>query len=428
MDLRRLACWLLVGAAGCDGGKDDTSTTDSELDSERVEDSDPVVSTVVTVWVYESAADAPDANEAVLFFGPDGALVAEVETDAAGMASADLPEGGAVVYMLRSDDDALPYAPIAWLSVRAGDSLRYGGVAPVETTVQVTAPAHLGATDYFAAASCDLYASVLGGASPIKALSLPVCDHANVLVAARLNGVVQGVVAAAGVDTSAAVVLDGPYVAPAAFELTVAGIDADSESVAVDVWHALGTAKVPASGAEGLLPSAGRVQHNGSFAPYTDAEANIWVYQERSGYLRQTAERRVPFASDLSVDVAAISLPWITTPVFNPAERSVRWTTDGAGEVDGVLTLPVIERGGVTFTWLVSAVPDAAELVFPLLPAPWTDYNPTAGDQMGGDVLFVRGEGVESVFRQDPSSAQRKFLGFGTDHSEGPYGYALSRP
>lgn len=386
---------LSVGAMGCGGGSG--GRNDAGGDGNVPDDS-------VQLTVYDRTTGALDANESVLFFGPNGQFITEVATGDDGVASADLPNGGSVVFMFRSDSDALPYAPVAYLGVQPGDRLRFGGPLPARGSVTITVPEVPNTMTYRTSLACGEHRDLLQSATASFTTESFHCSDAMVVVAATDTGTILGTLAANGVDSTASITLTGPYPSPAAFEMEVEGVSADAEMVALEAHHAAGLARNYANISGEGVPSAGRFQVSGMVADVDGTEIAVRVTPARAGYLSPVAWLRRPYAADISVDMSSINMPWITAPTFDIATRSVTWTEDGDGTIDAVVASPNFRRDGVEFFWVLGSGHDGDSLTLPLLPAPWTEYNPTTGDEVAGTYYFARGSDLAAQAVNDPWS------------------------
>lgn len=423
MSTRALMPALLGLLVACNGGDpkdtspvDDTGGDDSGEDSDTGGDSDTGDTgetgdtggdpDAVLVTVYDASTGEPDANEAVLFFGPDGTFLVEVATDADGNASASMPEGGAVVVMVRNDEDALPYWPVASLGVRPGARVTYRSIPPYNgERSDLSWPAEEEAANFRYSSACGDALSGFGYTTADSAPStLMQCEAGSVIVAAMGTDTVLGVVGAPMVDTTSAVVLAGPWVAPAPFELAATGLDASTEEVALEAWHALGAARVPGATYGSGVPSAGRFQVSGNMATLEGMSYQVWVGQSRAGFLDTTSFVRRPAVADMSVDVSGITLAWTTAPSLDPATGTVSWTQEGSGKVDAMLAIPYLQRGEDTWGWTVGVAPESTSFTLPVLPEPWTDYNPRAGDVVAGEYWIYRGEGLDEQAVRDPAA------------------------
>ncbi len=415
-----LALGLALLAAACEPNDPGAPLGPSGVLAEI--DGGPKSLQAVTLTVHDSETDAPDANEAVLFFHADGSFAAEVQTDAAGKASYELEPGGSVVYMLHSDADALPFAPVLFTDVQPGEQLTYRTRTPVQTTTtSLTWPAFPSATQYRIAASCGDYGDFTISLSESTSLALPSCTDADVLVTATDGANFLGVLPGTGLDTSAPVALTGTPIAASAYQLTATGIHPDAENVSIEVWNALGRAVVPTGFGARAVPSANRVQVTGLVPAVPNSEVRLLVRQERAGYLDAQSELYRPHAADTAIDVAALTLPWLANPVFDFANHKIAWTQIGGAALDGVIAAPLVRRDGATFNWVVGANPTDAEIVLPVLPAPWTDYNPQSTDEVAGDFAFLRGAGLAERVHLEPSVVYDQVAGWGqlpkTDHA-----------
>lgn len=413
MSLRPLLPSLLLALVACTGEapKDTASTDDtgpvdtSGTTGDDTGPTDTVDEDRVRVTVYDALTGGPDANEAVLFFGPDGAFLVEVATDAAGTAVAALPDGGAVVVMVHNDEDALPYWPVASLGVQPGAELSYRSLPPLAADgADLSWPAEEEAESYRYAAACGETAAVYGFTYDTSAsASVPRCADAVALVAAMGPDAVVGVAGVAA-DSNSAVAIPGPWVVPGAVELAATGLDPATETVSVDAWHAMGAARVPGTAYGTGTPSAGRFQVSGALAQMDGLSYQLWVTQSRTGFVDATSFVRRPASTDLSVDVSGVTLAWTTTPALDPATGTVSWSQEGTGDVDAVLAVPYLRRGADTFGWTVGVAPDGPSIVLPVLPEPWSDYNPRAGDEVAGEYWVYRGEGLADAAVEDPSA------------------------
>lgn len=384
---------LSIGAMGCGGGSGGRDDAGADGDVQDVS---------VQLTVYDRTTGALDPNESVLFFGSNGQFITEVATDDDGVASADLPNGGTVVLMYRSDSDALPYAPVGYFGVQPGARLTFGGPLPARGSVSITVPAVTDTMLYRVSLACGNDVDLLQSTNASFTSESFLCSDARVVVAATATGMLLGTLAADGVDSASAITLAGPYVSPSAFELEVEGLNDDTDEVSLEAWHAVGAARVPTYLGDTGTPSAGRFQTTGMIADVDGAGLAIRVSQNRTGYLSQSAWVRQPYSADVSVSVSGITMPWVTAPTFDIASRTVSWTEDGSGTIAAVVGSPVFRRGGVVFLWAVSAAHDGDSITLPLLPAPWTAYNPTAGDEVAGTYYFVTGSELASEALDDP--------------------------
>lgn len=377
--------------------------------------------------MYDATTDLPNPNEAVLFFDADGTLIVEAMTDADGRASSEVEAGGSVVCMLHADNDALPFAPVAYVDVQPGDDLTYRLGLPSGTgTVSVTAPSQAAATQYRLGVACGSRSDFTFGTSPMLVLGFAPCANADVLVSASNAGGFLGVVGASQLDTNTAVNLSGPYITPSAFQIAVTGIQNQTDTVDLEVWHALGRAIVPSGFGGTFTPSANRVQASGQLAAVPNSSGRVLVSQKRSGYMTSTAEIYRPYSADILIDTGAVAMPWIAGPAVDIANHRVVWTREGSGSVDGMVANATFRRGGVTYAWTVGGNPSGTELVLPVLPAPWGDYNPVATDETAGDFAFFRGAGLAERAHLDPVSLYVDVAGAG-DVPSVDYAMAFSR-
>lgn len=434
MVLRPLALTLIAGTFACTGGEDaPTDETDTDVEdtdeTEDTDDTDPVTPGEVELTVYDRTTRTPDANEAVVFFDPDGSVVAEVTTDEAGKASATVGAGGTVVLMVRNGDGALAYTPVAYFGVQPGDRLSYSQGGPVQQVSDLSLPAAAEATEYRYRAACGehtLRGSI--GSSLPGAGAMPACEDASLIVVARKGTTLLGALGGTGIDATSAVTIEGPWVAPTAFELSATNLASETEEVGLEAQHALGAARTLGGTFGSGVPSARRYEVSGTMVPLDDLTVVVWATQQRTGYPFQFASLSRPYASDLSVDLADVTVPWLTKPELDLTDRTIRWTEDGEGEVDAILGGPFLRRGEVTFSWSIGAAPaGATELQLPLLPEPWTDYNPKVGDEIGGEYLFFRGEGLADAVRRDPVKMFDRFYEADVPGPQVDYGQTLVR-
>lgn len=434
MSPRALMPALLGLLVACNGGdpKDtspvDDTGDDTGGDSDTGEDSDTSDTgetgdtggdpDLVLVTVYDPSTGEPDANEAVLFFGPDGTFLVEVATDADGNASASMPDGGAVVVMVRNDDDGLPYWPVASLGVRPGARVTNRSLPPYNgERSDLSWPEEEEAESFRYSSACGDALSGFGYTTAASAPStLPQCEAASVIVAAMGPDSVLGVVGAPMVDTTSAVALAGPWVVPTPVELAATGLDASTEEVMLEAWHAMGAARVPGGTYGTGVASAGRFQLSGEMAQMEGLSYQLWVGQWREGFLGTTSFLRRPASADLSVDVSGLAMGWLTDPTLDPATGTVSWTQEGSGKVDAMLAIPYLQRGEDTFGWTVGVAPESTSITLPVLPEPWTDYNPQAGDLVAGEYWIYRGEGLGEQAVRDPAALlDRGYLSRGVE-------------
>lgn len=138
--MRRLAFLTLFTAACLPGF--DTSDPSGPIDPPIEEP--PAPSTDVTVSVRAAGASIPGV--AVVFQGPDDAVLAELVTDATGIVTAPMPAGGSVTVIRRdTDGNATSVRATTYTGVKAGDQLDFVnpttlGTSPKSIEVKLPLP------------------------------------------------------------------------------------------------------------------------------------------------------------------------------------------------------------------------------------------------------------------------------------------------
>jgi hypothetical protein len=337
------------------------------------------------------------------------------------------------VLMIRDvdDQDALPYTPVAYLGVRPGDRLNYGGWrAPEAEYHEVSVPPFDGATEYRYHVDCGLRSDFgIVDAVPFQAPIGP-CEAPALMIKASNDAGPLALIAIDGFDASMDLVSDAAWVLPTPMELVLRGIDPSAETVQLQAWEAIRGARVPTNTGGTGIPSAGRYQVNGLFAAAPGVSVFVQAVRNRMGYLAKSNFATAPYAADLSVDIADVAMPWIARPLFDAETRTLAWTQDGEGSVDAVVGYLSFRRGGATFYWSFGTDALAMSAVtLPVLPAPWTDYNPRPEDDWAGEESWLRGDGIGELARTDPGKLawQAAWLGYISEPPISSFGMIFNR-
>ena len=195
------------------------------------------------------------------------------------------------------------------------------------------------------------------------------------LVAARNEADIIAMSGVSPADFSEPVTLPA-WTPPSASELTATDLPADTESVDLQAWVTLGSAKAPGANNVTVTPTAGRATLTSSLAAPAGTGIEAWVDAKRAGYAKQAAILLRPYVADLAIDTSDVFMSWVTTPTFDVATRTLSWTMDGTDAADFTVTTIALRRDGVTFRWSAAFVPRDTESRSPCCPHPGTTTTP----------------------------------------------------
>ncbi|MFN0253664.1 MAG: hypothetical protein ACKV2T_42745 [Kofleriaceae bacterium] len=354
------------------------------------------------VRVVVKDALAPQAGVRVIFQNADDSVIAEVMTDASGVASAQMTTGN--VSIIRTYTPVIPPPPegnrvpevYTYVGVKGGDMLELGKSEPTSTTtpgaIVVTVPEingtlnvktpcgsgageapNIAITVTNCPAMMDLYITQNDQGFYAKR---PYASNIDVSSAA-LNESLASSVTATNVPPNAQVNVEQKIFA-GSFELFSTGEErVDQTPQNVDMPNI--------TGVDGLVITRVSVQQQGAV---------------------MTGTRSLYSGSVSSVDASAHAMPYIMgNPQFEPT--GITWTQAGAGTAEAVMVTLAVTRGAAMgmppavdaeYVRAIIAPHSAGTLRIPAVPD--ARYNPSSLDEMGGAMGLVKSSGGYDAIRQ----------------------------
>jgi hypothetical protein len=375
----------------------------------------PVVGPV-TLTVTHNGSAIPGVH--AYFLNADSSVIAVRDTDASGVATADMTAGGSVTAID-------PFAPLPAATVTVGDNdlrtfmgvkpgdhlvLTQNDARPVPITFTLNAKAFMTtditANAYDVRTSCGAASIPSGGSGgsgspdPGGEITLSDChDKADILIIAKNQGEGTQVLGAlyhagVGLTPDGIVNLDDAYapIADVTFQYMHVPVDF---SFAVE--HALGTARgafadLSFFGSSGP-DETGAVTFSLQEPTITDATSIVDTSLSRNGS-HHVIERAATAAYTL--DMAGVLLPDLhNQPFYKPAAQKMEWVEEATGaRPDLTMTSIEVSRTDGSqnvrhWHWAVAAPYNpAAELTFPTLPTDVADWTPSASDQINVNTLL----------------------------------------
>jgi hypothetical protein len=328
----------------------------------------------VTVTARSHAVPAPGVL--VAFLDDDDAVIANVTTDADGVASAIVPPGGKVAALAPGRTEAR-----LWLGVQPGDELAVdiGSTAPV-VTVTVIAPTRAGTSNYHVETACGSFGS---SGTPTVIVSInPPCTT-DLVIYRNVTGQLVDALVVTGQTLTGGQTLDlsaATYAPTILRTAAVTGVPDGMNSVFLEGSLTLATDPQLSrfGGDPALANGAGSV--TGRLPDVADP-AQVTLFTARgTGSIRHTVMRRARQDDASPLAVGAL-LPDVGAPLYDANARRASWAQGATGAaVDGVFAQLTFD--GVT--WFVAS-PAATAITLPALPAEFAAVDP-------GGAVFQRGQ------------------------------------
>jgi hypothetical protein len=364
------------GPGDASGGSADAGADAPGLDAMR--DAAPDASTTrVEVVIYRFAAPARDV--AVLFQSSDDSVIADVKTDAAGRAGADLPMGGNLTILIplyQVGSTPATKAAFVILGVKPGDVIEFGDRAPLAATPAspVTLQLAQGAGNGLVQARCSGQTNWQPVADRVTIQ--PCSSPSNFAVFHTDELLYTDDLRFAAGDT-----LDltgGAFHARHAFTVQAMNTDVGATSVV--------TARAILEDRGFLLDSQERTTTTGSTTLAIYDLPGVAVQTHAIGRVLDralTIARRGPLADPTVFDFAQANVPLVDT--FQFADGMVSWHEQGSGTADfayaSVLFTPANPgKMSPRLRIEVAGARQSSALRVPVFPAPYIDYNPVQGE------------------------------------------------
>ena len=118
----------------------------------------------------------------------------------------------------------------------------------------------------------------------------------------------------------------------------------------------------------GILPTTATIDI--PELPTADQITSAYVYDGQNTYV--TARREAFSAAPSTIDIGAAMIPTPSTPAL--ANNTLTWTETGTGTADLAIARVVVQTQDRTFVRAIAGA-DTMSMHVPMLPAPWTKYN-----------------------------------------------------
>lgn len=385
--MRNLALLVCLMSMACTG---DISTGDDSTGDPPGGTTPPT--TTVELSVHDG--QTPQAGVTVIFQHADGSLAAEATTDANGLATTDLADGGSitVIRSFPAIDPQTPAPPVevyTYVGVKPGDHLALGrttdeyGTAsavlvnmPTGTngTVKVAAPcgAGQGTAPQIAITvrTCNAQIGVYAEDGGHDAVFKRVAFGENIdLTTESLVGPLSSTISASNVTTGTTVTYEGR-------------LGADGVS-----YFSTGTKRIDATAATVTVP------------PLHDMEMLSLVSISGNGQTQVVAHRAL-YTSDTNTVDASVGLISSVTAV-KYATDGITWTETGPGADAVLAALRVTPKptDGDPYVRMILAPHTGPALTVPVLVGSAAAYNPVMGDQVSTQLGLVQLTGGYDALR-----------------------------
>jgi len=428
MRLSSTTLWTFLCAAalatGCGKVKtfpDGGGGADAPAAADAGPDANPRGTVHVTV-IDNNGTGAPVVNAPVVFFDPDGSMVADVKTDGNGQAQADVLPGATATAVWTLANNR--YQIMTITDIAPGDNLTFGytantGTADGTFTVN-NVPTYGSATSYTVYGPCG--SGDVGAGAPVAVLNLSTdCEGASnelIVLAKNSNGATIGSLTKTGVTytNGGSISLTGSaYDSVQSFTANYTNIPAGVSQIQLRRTSAFPNG--PTDIAMGN-PSGMTLNLSVPSAPGAGTSAFITSNFTRSTGEQQILRQRVAGASfSYGADVGTNLLSWIQQPTLDVANQVLTQTPSGVGHAIDVYFADVQYSrtvGQVTssYEWIVFQK-EAGPAFLPQLPGDVPPVNPLATDTVSSTVAIQFEtsdlDGYDAA-RQSPLDAFRNLL------------------
>ena len=350
----------------------------------------------VTIEFHDLFGGAgPVEDMTILFYGPDGALVTEVTTDAEGRATAEVAPGSSAVLLIPPlvVTGAFQRFTAAVLDLQPGDEIVFAeepdsGDSLGSMTIEF--PAQGAATDYYVTTGC-------GYSSTGEVLSATVyfeeeCvqdGQVDIVVVARNSaGEPIGFLRGGGDFTDGATLtLAGAYATD------MIGVSLAEQPASVDEIIVQGAPVAGGRAFSGFFDGQSLAEDTPitlAVPPGMDRMIEVFFEPVQEGAGDQSITYHVP-AADGSLEVSAELLPWYSPPVYSTSQRAMYWTSTGGRTPDVLFTaLLFVDKGSESpAIFYVIGPPDGTSIALPELPEEHASRLPVDPQQIQTALLGV---------------------------------------
>lgn len=399
------APWLLSLALVTACGKVSHRAADA---SPGAPDSGPDASlrgTVTVLALSPSGDGSPAAVVPVVFTDPDGTMVAEVMTDAQGMAQADVLPGATVTAVFSNTGGGSGALLGTVMAVNPGDHIQIGfkNNTPINALGNMTInfPALAGATNYLVYNSCTS-SSTTGTSVTVSFNSRCQKDTYDIMVVAEDgSGNVLQVATLNGAAFNDGGTLNVPnnYQGGGTMQFqfdnvpaAITGISASRTNLSQGrtLFGQPATITITqGTGTGSITRLAG-----GDQAQVTAA------FQTGSPIIHELFERVPASAATYTLDVTSDVLPVLQAPTYNKSKGRIDWTAaDGGSQADALIAIAQYQRTMPTaqnFQWFMVGPGSLTAVTLPTLPDDLASDMPTTGDSLGMGVFLVNTADIDT--------------------------------
>jgi hypothetical protein len=336
---------------------------------------------------------APVAGVHTYFLNADSSLVATVDTDATGAASAVVGPGGSVTALdpfATAGSVALEGNDLrTFLAVQPGDQLALTQTDSQSITFTLKVAAATNANVYDVLTSCGSASVVPGGGAGGRVTLFNCHGAADIVVfASALNGVVKVPVSAL-FHPNVALTDGGTVDLTADMYRPLTGVTfnyTNAPNATITISHTL------VSAAGRLAPFVAAFTGKPATLPEPTVPGATGIVDTT---VALTSEHHVvdwgPLAAMYMFDLNNLLLPDLTAaPSFNAATKLVSWTEGTAGAAPDLTTTTIdVTRsdGSRHWHWTVAGPYTAGALAFPVLPTDVADWAPSSADRVAVTAL-----------------------------------------
>jgi hypothetical protein len=389
---------LVIAACGKVSAVADASNG-SGADAPAAPDADP--HGVVTVTVLNTdQSGTPVQGVPVVFFDPDGTMVGKSDSDVQGKASATVLPGANVSVVWPKS--ATQYQIATVYEIKPGDNLVIGFRNPDPTdvaTFHVTYAQYAGATTYTIVGPCGnadtngtLHFQAACKTDPFDVYVLAYNASGQLLAWNGQNGV--------ALSAGSTNLPSNGWTFVGSFTASYTNVPAMVNGINMQHVAAFpGGSSANSSGtpANNMLSLQVTAPAPGTYA---------WVrssFSTAAGSQQVVSQRIAGAATTAGMDVTSTLLPWLSSPMFDPAKQQFTVTSAGTGTYDTYLADVTYSRaaGGTTtsYEWIVLGS-TIGTVTLPTLPADVGGVNPLATDTINAPIALAiddDGTGWDSV-------------------------------
>lgn len=357
----------------------------------------------VAVQITVQDAMVPQANVRVLFQNDDGSTITEAMTDANGVASADMPDGGNLTvirtFPVTPPDPPKPDEVVTYVGVKPGDQLVLANPTTTATPAAMNVIVPTGAQGTVSVVTACGSGQ---GAAPNVPITVAGCPSQLDFYVTDQN--------------------NSSFVAKAAYGQSV---DLSQGMLLQDLTTTLNATNIPPNTAvsiqerimsgtfELFSTNPQRVDQGPQSVNLPDVQGVDGVTvttSQANNSTEMVASRAAYAATPMVVDASAGIIPTVSSTSFSPT--GVSWLEQGPGDADFVLATLSVTRGGTPqpgavtpYTRTIIAPHTGTSLPLPMLVGADAIYNPTVADQISGAQAIVKATGGYDAARATALSA-----------------------